>query len=285
MLEHLNTTEIQPKRVVVIGAGGFVGSTLVNNLQRHKINVLGLTRQQVDLLAANGEHSLAECLQPGDALVVISAKAPCKTIVMLMENLRMMEVVCNVISKAQLAQVIYISSDAVYADHVTLATENSNAQPSSMHGMMHSVRELMLRSSVPNTTPLAILRPSLLYGVADPHNGYGPNKFRRLAATGEDISLFGNGEEQRDHIYIDDVAEIIRLTLLHRSKGTLNIATGVSTSFRDIAEQVIAIAGSKTKIVPTERKNPITHRHFDITACHKAFPKFHYTKLAEGLAK
>ena len=198
---------------------------------------------------------------------------------MLLENLRMMEVVCNVVNKTAVSQVIYISSDAVYADEVTLATETSVQQPSSFHGMMHSVRELMLTQSVVKDTPLAILRPSLLYGAQDPHNGYGPNKFRRLAANGEEITLFGNGEEQRDHIAIEDVADIIRLTLLHRSKGILNIATGVSTSFRAIAEQAVAIAGKQVAINATERKNPIAHRHFDITACHKAFPKFHYRGL------
>ena len=33
----------------------------------------------------------------------------------------------------------------------------------------------------------------------------------------------------------------------------------------------------------TARKTPITHRHFDVTACFKAFPTFHYTRLADGL--
>ena len=65
---------------------------------------------------------------------------------------------------------------------------------------MHLVREVMLRSAL--TAPLAILRPTLLYGAADPHNGYGPNRFRRLAAAGQDIVLFGEGEEQRDHVLI-----------------------------------------------------------------------------------
>ena len=53
--------------------------------------------------------------------------------------------------------------------------------------------------------PLAILRPTLIYGEKDPHNGYGPNQFRRKANKGEAITLFGEGEERRDHVAIDDV--------------------------------------------------------------------------------
>jgi nucleoside-diphosphate-sugar epimerase len=42
--------------------------------------------------------------------------------------------------------------------------------------------------------------------MGDPHNGYGPNRFRRLAAAGQEIVLFGGGEERRDHVLVDDVA-------------------------------------------------------------------------------
>ena len=50
----------------------------------------------------------------------------------------------------------------------------------------------------------SILRPTLIYGEGDPHNGYGPNKFMRLAKKNEDILLFGKGEELRDHININE---------------------------------------------------------------------------------
>jgi len=147
---------------------------------------------------------------------------------------------------------------------------------------MHAARELMLKSEV--KAPLAILRPSLLYGANDPHNGYGPNRFRRLAAKDEPITLFGEGEESRDHVYIEDVARLAALTVMRRSRGVLNVATGVSTSFRDIAEMVVALAKNPAPIRSTPRQNPITHRHFDITECLKAFPQFHYTPLRDGLA-
>jgi nucleoside-diphosphate-sugar epimerase len=133
--------------------------------------------------------------------------------------------------------------------------------------------------------PLAILRPSLIYGARDPHNGYGPNRFRRLARKGETITLFGEGEEQRDHVYIDDVAELVRLAVGHASRGVLNVATGVSTSFRAVAEKVVAHEGRAVEIRGTPRQNPITHRHFDVTGCLKAFPQFRYTPLDEGLAR
>ena len=105
---------------------------------------------------------------------------------------------------------------------------------------MHLARELMLKATV--KAPFAVVRSTLIYGEGDPHNGYGPNRFRRLAAAGQEIVLFGEGEERRDHVLVDDVAEIVCRVIEHRSRGTLNIATGEVYSFRDIAERVAAMA-------------------------------------------
>jgi nucleoside-diphosphate-sugar epimerase len=146
--------------------------------------------------------------------------------------------------------------------------------------------EVLLKSAL--NLPLAILRPSLLYGAADPHNGYGPNRFRRLAAKGEEIVLFGEGEECRDHVFIDDVAEIVARILYLRSRGTLNVATGMVHSFRVIAEKVVALSGRRVAIRATPRSGPMPHngyRPFDIAECRKAFPDFRYTSLNEGLAR
>jgi nucleoside-diphosphate-sugar epimerase len=149
---------------------------------------------------------------------------------------------------------------------------------------MHLAREVMFGSEL--GAPLANLRPSLLYGARDPHNGYGPNRFRRLAACGEDIVLFGEGEERRDHVFIDDVAEIAARVLLHRSRGALNVATGEVHSFREIAEKVVRLSGKPVTIKSSPRIGPMPHngyRPFDASACRAAFPDFQFTAIGRGL--
>ena len=150
---------------------------------------------------------------------------------------------------------------------------------------MHLARELMLKDAVKG--PLAILRPTLIYGAGDPHNGYGPNRYRRLARAGEDIVLFGEGEERRDHVDVRDVAQLIRLIAFHRSAGVLNAATGTVTSFRKIAEMVVALSGNEVAIKGSPRQGDMPHngyRPFDPTLTATAFPAFRYTSLADGLA-
>ena len=287
MLEHLNSTPATPSRVVILGAGGFVGSQVAVKLEADDIPVLRLTRTEVDLLAQGAAGKLADLLEPEDCLIVVSAMAPCKNAALLADNMTMMSAVCSALEKAPMAHVIYISSDAVYSDSDGPLREDSVTAPDNLHGMMHVARELMLKSIL-GETPLAILRPSLLYGLDDPHNGYGPNSFRRLAAKGKDITLFGEGEERRDHVLIDDLAEVIRLAVLHRSQGALTVATGEVASFKDMAEMVVAQFNTPVAIKGSPRKGPMPHngyRPFDVSATREAFPEFSYTPSAEGIAQ
>ncbi len=283
MIEHQTHSSQRPARAVVIGAGGFVGGAIVQRLQNENVPVLGLTRREVDLLQEGAAKKLAGLLHADDAVAFVAALAPARHAAALMQNLVMAEQLIAALSVQPVAHLVYISSDAVYADAANPVTERSCRQPSTMHGMMHAARELMLKAEA--KAPLAVLRPSLLYGARDPHNGYGPNRFRRLAAKGEPITLFGDGEEQRDHVDVDDVARLTSLVLAHRSRGELNVATGTSISFREVAELVVKLTGRPVEIRGTLRQNPITHRHFDITECLKAFPQFRYTPLRDGLAR
>ena len=145
---------------------------------------------------------------------------------------------------------------------------------------------MLFRSASSGIAPLAILRPTLVYGDADPHNGYGPNRFIRQSRTGEPIALFGNGEERRDHVSVDDVAEIVARVVLRRSVGTLNVASGEVYSFADAANLAIAATGSKSRLVPSPRTGPMPHngyRPFDIAALKGAFPDLVPVRLPAGI--
>jgi UDP-glucose 4-epimerase len=285
MLRHLNTTASFPERTIVIGAAGFVGGALMRRLALARAPALGLTRKDIDLLAPAAADRLAEFLRPGDAVVAVSARAPCRDISMMVDNMIMTKAMVDALARVPVAHVLNISSDAVYADGPLPLTEASPTAPTSMHGAMHLAREIAFASAL--NSPLGFLRPSLLYGAADPHNGYGPNRFRRLANDGKDIVLFGEGEERRDHVMIEDAAEVIFCVLQRRSVGTLNIATGEIHSFRDIAERVVAAAPRVVAIKGSPRTSPMPHngyRPFDIAACRAAFPEFTYARIDAGIA-
>lgn len=284
MLQHLSAHPLKLSRVVVVGAHGFVGRAILRRLERDGVSVLGLARQDVDLLAEDAADRLTALLRPDDSVVAAAAMVPCKNGDMLRDNVTLALSLARACARASVAHVVNLSSDAVYADSASPLTESSPMAPDTLHGVMHLARELIFKAEI--KSPLAILRPSLIYGAGDPHNGYGPNRFRRLAAQGQPIALFGEGEERRDHVLIDDVAEFAARVVYRRSVGALNIATGVVTSFRDIAEAVVKLSGNRVPIVSSPRQGPMPHngyRPFDIAACRAAFPDFAYVPLLQGL--
>ena len=270
----------------MIGAAGFVGGAVAARLGRQGAKVLAVSRRDVDLLAPDASKTLKALLRSGDAVVAAAARAPCKDMPMLIDNMIITRAILDAIRAVEVSHVINVSSDAVYPDEPLPLTEQIPAAPTTFHGVMHLAREIAFSNTV--KAPLAIVRPSLLYGAHDPHNGYGPNRFRRQANAGENIVLFGNGEERRDHVLIDDFAELVSRMLAHRSSGVLNIATGMVHSFRAIAEKAIDLAPRKVSINSRPRQGPMPHngyRPFDIAALREAFPDFAYTPLIEGMRK
>jgi UDP-glucose 4-epimerase len=282
MLDHHADGKAAPARTVVIGSGSFVGKALLAKLA--DAPVLALGRAAVDLADEAGEK-LAALLRTSDSVVAISAKAPCRNVDDFLENARIVRGLVKALTAQPVAHLVNISSDAVYPDEPTPLHENVPASPGSMHGAMHLSREIALAGL---GLPLAILRPTLIYGASDPHNGYGPNMFRRKANAGEAIQLFGEGEERRDHVAVEDVAELIRRVLFARSAGTLNVASGTVTSFRDIAERAVGLSGKKVAISGRPRSGPMPHngyRPFDPAQTFAAFPDFAYTPLDVGMER
>jgi UDP-glucose 4-epimerase len=286
MLRHLNQSPSLPERTVVVGSGGFVGGALTRRLQAAGAPALGLTRKEIDLTGPGAAERLSDVLRSTDAVVAVAARAPCKDMGMMVENMLITRAITDALAKTPVRHVVNIGSDAVYADGPVPLTESTATAPTSLHGAMHLAREIAFTSLI--KSPVALLRPTLIYGAEDPHNGYGPNRFRRLANAGQEIVLFGEGEERRDHVLVDDVAEIILRVLQWRSTGVLNVASGETHSFREVAELAVARAGRPVSIKSSPRSGPMPHngyRPFDISACRVAFADFTYTALPEGVAK
>lgn len=285
MITHKNLSPKKPERVVLLGARGFIGAAVTRQLKAQDVPTLALTSTDVNLADAGAAEALVTLLKPADAVVMLAALTPDKgrDITTLMKNLAMMQSVCAALEKTGCTHLAYFSSDAVYNAAVSRVTEDTPASPQDLYGAMHFTREIMARSLA--KVPVLVLRPALVYGLDDTHNSYGPNRFRRAAQKDGKITLFGGGEETRDHIHVDDVAMLTAHCLFHKSIGTLNLATGVSKSFYEVAEIAAKQFGNRIEIITTPRANPVTHRHYDVTNLIKAFPDFRFIALEDGIAR
>jgi UDP-glucose 4-epimerase len=280
-----SSTNFMGKRVVVIGKRGFVGGAVVQELYSRGMNILEIGREDLKNATHSANNFFVDKLKDGDTVIYAAADAPVKSTDQFISNLKSFDYFIEAAKEFQLSQLIYVSSDAVYLDSRNRLTEDSLRAPDSLHGLMHLTRETILtRSDLRDA--LCIVRPTLIYGARDPHNGYGPNSFMRLAKSGEDIVLFGNGEELRDFIHISDVAHTIVELVLMNFHGVLNIATGEECSFKDVANFTLETLGIDRQVKSTLRRGPIPHggfRAFDVKNLHTLLPNWKPKSIRHGL--
>jgi nucleoside-diphosphate-sugar epimerase len=288
MLSHLLAEPRPPQRVVVLGSAGFIGRGVAAAASGKGWTCLALSRKDVDLADPGAAETLRPLLKPGDSLVVAAALTPDRgrDVATLMTNLRMAEALSKVLGDAACAQVVYLSSDAVYDGAQPLISEGVAPSPTDLYSLMHVARERILAHAAgASGIPYCVLRPSAVMGPGDTHNSYGPNRFIRSALKDRRIKLFGGGEEMRDHAFVEDVVALVTLVLEHRSAGVLNAASGQSVSFHELAGQIAALVGGGVELENLPRSGPITHRHFDTTNRTRAFPRFRPTRLEEALER
>lgn len=286
MFKHLLPSPTRPTRVVILGDKGFIAAELRRLLLDADVPTRCIGSGEVDLLAAGAPATLAALLQPGDSVVMTSALTPDKgrDVATFLKNLTMARHAAQALADSRCAHFVYLSSDAVFSDNHSLVNAQTPMTGAGLYGLMHIARELMLQTDLaPLKVPLCILRPCAVYGATDTHNSYGPNRFLRLALRGEKITLFGNGEEERDHLYVRDLVRILQLCLQHRTEGALNVASGAAVSFHEVARLAMHSASLEGQPECLPRSNPITHKHFDTAPLRDAFPGFQFTPLEAGL--
>lgn len=248
---------IKKKRVVILGAGSFVISEFIKLLNKHKIKFIPINKKKIDLVNKKSIKKLDKVIRKGDIVIFVSAIAPVKTFKMLNDNLQICTNVFSCLRKKKIGYLLYISSDAVYSDSLYPLTEISETNPNNLHGFMHLMRENVLKLL---DTRFCIVRPTLVYGTEDPHNGYGPNQFIRLAQSKKKISLFGKGQEKRDHIHVKDVGDSLFYLFKKRYTGIVNIVSGKTNTFFKIAKKINNKYGNKLNFV--KRIGPMPHKGY-----------------------
>lgn len=262
-----------------MGKNGFIAKCLCNKLKKHKINFVSFSKEKLNLEKKTSIQFLKKIVKPRDKIVFISAVAPVKNTEMLLRNIKILHHVTEALKEKLFNQLIYISSDAVFKDDEKIINENTSKTPKSLHGNMHLIRENVLLNYFSNK--LCILRPTLIYGADDPHDGYGPNKFLRLVTNNKNIQLFGKGEEMRDHVHIDNVINVIKFCLNKNYIGNLNIASGKLISFYEIAK-LCANKNRKVSIKYLPRSGPMPHggyRKFNINKLKEVIKKIKFNKI------
>ena len=275
-----------PRRVVVLGASGFLGRALQAVLSREGVEVVGYSSRTLDLTRSESLSILDPVMTSDTALVFASALTPDRgqTPATFLANAAMATNVAGYLDEHRPGSLVFVGSDAVYGFGDAAVTEETPVAPAGYYALGKYAAERVIDCAARATSvPLLTLRITGVYGPGDPHASYGPNAFARSLARDRSVRLFGAGEEERDHVFVDDAAAVAAGLLRAGATGVYNVATGQSHSFADVVKTLRDLVPYEVEVASVARKSPITHRRFDVARLRAVLPGVRFTPLADGL--
>lgn len=253
---------MKKKRVVITGASGFIGSFLAESISS-TYEVLAICRKEAALPrkvrqvvcdVLKDPSSLERILKKGDIVVhlacstfpAISEINPDKDI---QENVNGGNKLLKVCQEKEVGKFIFLSSGGtIYGNGLDQKKETDPLLPQNTYGRMKVMLEEFIGAS---GLPCLILRPSNIYGrrrIAENQMLGAIDVFLHKILQNQPIKMWGNGENIRDYLYINDLVNFIILSLKDDVCGTFNVGTGVGTSLNNIVEMIEMVTGRKAYI-------------------------------------
>ncbi len=265
---------------LVTGAAGFLGSALANRLAREGHQVRGLDdlssgdpeRLDPGVLFSRGDIAdrpkLWSMLQEVDCVYHLAARVVVAESVRYPREYNATNVggtvsVMEAMRDVGVKRVVFASSGAVYGDQRRVPLpESLTPDPRSPYAVSKLAAEYYVRTiGALWGIETVVLRIFNAYGPGQPlpaaHPPVVPH-FLHQAIRGGSMVLHGNGEQTRDFVYADDVVEamVAAATAPSIDRLTINIGSGVETSLKTLAQQVLEISNSTSEWILREDQDP-----------------------------
>jgi nucleoside-diphosphate-sugar epimerase len=279
-------------KILILGHSGFIGSHLENQLSKSlNWEVIGHSLPDIDITNQDHISRLIPFFLPETTLVLAAAvkKQFGDTLEAHRQNMAIIENVCRLLEAYPVRRVIFMSSAAVYGEETenTDISELTPVNPTSFYGINKYTGERLLRKACTENqqTSLVCLRPPLVYGPNDHGRIYGPSGFVTAALEGVPITLWGDGTELREFIYIEDLCRVIEFLADNEFEGELNVVSGTPYCFADI----ITILKGKLpnlEVKIRSRSKQKANNAFDAQKIKSLLPvNFRFTTLEDGVVR
>ena len=287
------------KQALVLGAGGFIGSHLVKRLKKEGFWVRGVDLKYPEFSpTAADEFIIGDLRNPylvryvidrrfdeiyqlaadmGGAGYIFTGENDANV----MHNSATINLnVLDVLKDVGVGKVFYSSSACIYPEHIQMDTENRGlkesdaypAAPDSEYGWEKLFSERLYMSYMRNYgVEVRIARFHNIFGPEGTWTGgreKAPAAICRKVAMAEDggeIEIWGDGEQTRTFLYIDECLEGVRRLMDSDFTGPVNIGSEELISINDLAKMVIGFSGKELGLRHVEGPQGVRGRRSDNT--------------------
>ncbi|MFV3012781.1 GDP-mannose 4,6-dehydratase [Clostridium botulinum] len=295
-------------KVLVSGGAGFIGSNLVDKLINlgHNVCIIdNLSTGNINNVNKKAQLYINDILDPN--VSKIFEKEKFDIVYHLAAQIDVQKSITNPIFDSNVnvcgsiniinncvnynvKKIVYSSSAAVYGHPQYLPIDEAHGiRPISYYGLSKYTAEEYIRVfSNLNNLDFTILRYANVYGIRQDPKGEGGviSIFMNSLFKEQPLYIFGDGSALRDYIFVEDIVDANIAALSGGGKERFNIGTGVYTSVKELAENMIDIIGLKCNIeYAPARKGDIANSYFNISKAKNKLnwiPKF---SLKDGLKK
>ncbi len=297
-------------KVLVTGASGFMGSyvvekllkenysvnALIHNLQNSNLSTSVLSKIRVfegDVLSkklVNEAIKDCEIVFHFASLIGVNNYHKKRTLTMKIEQ-EGLKIVCDAALGNGCNKIIYPSSSAVYGRQLgkAIMDESFCPAPLSNYAIAKRYNEIYLESLFHDEgLNSACLRIFNVYGPRQDERLVIP-RFIQNANLGEPLVIYGDGNQTRDFIYVDDVVDILfEISKTLSGFKVINIGSGITSKINDLANCIIRTTNSSSEIIhktiPNER---LSYEINDCVAstvqCDAFMSNEYYIDLEEGI--
>jgi UDP-glucose 4-epimerase len=306
-----STLKISPMpthgRALVTGSSGFVAWHLVLRLVAEGVEVIGLDFAEPRQPLPTGVTDLRIDIRDRDLVreailqhrpeVVYHLAAQASVSVSMREP--QVDIETNVIGTLHLAQAaieagtrrfVFVSTGgALFGEPDLLpVTEDTTASPASIYGASKYAAERYLGIVVGGSEmQLSVVRPGNIYGPAqNPHGEAGVVAiFTERMLRGEPVTIFGDGSQQRDYVFVDDVVEAAVRGAIG-TPATCLIGTGTGTSTQTIFDTLAGLTGYEAPVrYGPERPGDIQRIWLDARHAREVWQWAPQVSLKDGMAR
>jgi UDP-glucose 4-epimerase len=247
------------KVVVVTGGSGYIGSALINKLQKYNCKITRTSRTTLNpidgvqdkILDLTSKESWVEIVSTADIIFHLAGNT---SIAFAEENIddsllsNLLPIVNLVYASKKLKRsprVVYASTATVYGmTDLHPVAEEVVPRPVSIYDLHKLyVEQHLTMASNQGFLSVKSLRLANVYGPSLSESGSKDrgilSKITKACMQGGTINAYGGGDYLRDYIYIDDVVDAFLCACISDSSDTvINVASGVGTTVKEVFQMI-----------------------------------------------